>query len=91
MPGYLRSRPLEGLLPAYRLGPALEAGMFGQMRSPFSGKWLKIDIEDGTIAEFGDAAWPDIPHVSTTIELPQMPRPPLHPPRMIVAVSEAVP
>jgi hypothetical protein len=44
-----------------------------------------------TIAEFGDAAWPDIPHVSSTIELPQMPRPPLHPPRMIVAVSEAVP
>jgi len=41
--------------------------MFVQMRSPFSGKWLKIEIEDGRIAEFGDAAWPDITHVSSTI------------------------
>ena len=65
--------------------------MFVQMRSPFSGKWLKIDAEDGVITEFGNAAWPDIPHVSSTIVPPQMPNPPPHPPRMIVVVSEAVP
>ena len=64
--------------------------MFVQMRSPFSGKWLKIDAEDGVIIEFGNAAWPDIPHVSSTIVLPQS-RPPLRPPsRAIVVVSQAV-
>jgi hypothetical protein len=71
--------------------PAPEAGMFVQMRSPFSGKWLKIDIEDGAIAEFRDAAWPDIPYVSSTIALPQMPSPPLHPPWTVVVVNEAIP
>ena len=64
--------------------------MVVQMRSPFGGKWLKIDADDGVIVEFADVAWPDIPHVSPTIALPQVSRPPLHPPRVIVVVSEAV-
>jgi hypothetical protein len=64
--------------------------MFVQMRSPFGGKWLKIDAEDGVIIEFGNAAWPDIPHVSSTV-LPEARPPLLRPPsRAIVVVSEAV-
>jgi hypothetical protein len=65
--------------------------MFMQMRSPFGGKWLKLYVDDGVIVEFADVAWPDIPHASSTIVPPQGSRPPLHPPRMIVTVSEAVP
>ena len=37
--------------------------MLVQMRSPFSGQWLKIDAEDGTIIEFAAMAWQDIPHL----------------------------
>jgi hypothetical protein len=69
--------------------------MFTQMRSPFSGKWVKIDADDGTIVECADAAWPDFPHVRM-IALPpsqEVPRAlPLRRPRAIdFVVRETVP
>ena len=38
--------------------------MFVQMRSPFGGRWLKIDAENGSIVDFAEVAWRDIPHMS---------------------------
>ena len=51
--------------------------MFVQMRSPFSGQWLKIDAEDGSIIESAEVAWQDIPHLPA-IAMPPVPisRPP---------------
>src|SRR5260221_6333188 len=46
-------------------GPAPRGGaMFVQMRSPFGGRWLKIDAENGSIVDFAEVAWRDIPHMS---------------------------
>jgi hypothetical protein len=37
--------------------------MLVQMRSPFTGRWLKINPENGAIVEVALAAWQDIPHL----------------------------
>ena len=37
--------------------------MLVQMRSPFSGQWLKIDAEDGSIIELAEVGWQDIPQL----------------------------
>ncbi len=34
-----------------------------QMRNPFTGRWLKINPDNGAIVEVAWAAWQDIPHL----------------------------
>lgn len=66
--------------------------MFVQMRSPFSGQWLKIDDEDGSIVEIAWAAWLDIPHLRVTGAQPlRVPRPPLSPQAIELVANEAAP
>jgi hypothetical protein len=40
-----------------------EQEIFVQMRSPFTGRWLKINPDNGAIVEVALVAWQDIPHL----------------------------
>ena len=74
-----RSEPEEpalGFIARGSPGPAVEASMFVQMRSPFTGKWLRVDADDGAIVESAQAAWPGIPHLPRVLlPPPEVPRP----------------
>jgi hypothetical protein len=53
--------------------------MFVQMRSPFSGQWLKIDAKDGSIIEFAGVTWQDVPHLPAIgVPSASIPPPPLY-------------
>ena len=66
--------------------------MLVQMRSPFSGRWLKIDAEDGTIVEVAPAEWLDIPRLQEiALQPPRVLRPALHPKAIESVVNEAAP
>jgi hypothetical protein len=51
-----------------------EQEIFVQMRNPFTGRWLKINPDNGAIVEVAWAAWQDIPHLPIS-DAP----PPVHP------------
>jgi len=56
--------------------------MLVQMRSPFSGQWLKIDAEDGSIIELAEVGWQDIPQLPAIAMPAAIPRLPYdEPPR----------